>query len=112
MDSQKTFLVFGATGQTGQHFTSLALRDGHRVRVLGRTPDKVSSTSPNLEIHHGSITDPPDLDLLVDGVDAVVSTLGDARLQRTSQINAAFVHRLIPAMRRNGVARFLIRRAG
>ncbi len=112
MDPQKTFLVFGATGQTGQHFTSLALHAGHRVRVLARTPGKLDSTNPNLEIHQGTITDPPDLESLLEGVDAVVSMLGDAQLQRTSQINTAFVKKLVPAMRRNGVARFLYQAGG
>ena len=112
MDPQQTFLVFGATGQTGQHFTSLALQDGHRVRALVRTPGKLNLKSPNLEIHHGTITEPPDLDALVEGVDAVVSMLGDARLQRASRINTAFVAQLIPAMRRNGVSRFLYQAGG
>ena len=112
MDTQKTYLVFGATGQTGQHFTSLALQDGHRVKVLARTPGKLTSTSPNLEIHHGTITDPPDLEPLLDGVDAVVSMLGDARLQQASPINTALVHKLIPAMRHTGVTRFLYQAGG
>jgi nucleoside-diphosphate-sugar epimerase len=107
MGSQKTFLVFGATGQTGKHFTSLALDDGHRVKVLARNPGKLDSTRPNLEIHEGSITDIADLDGLVDGVDAVVSLLGDARLQKTQKINTAFVRHLVAAMRRHGVTRFL-----
>lgn len=112
MDPQQTFLVFGATGQTGQHFTALALQDGHRVRALVRTPGKLASTNPNLEIHHGTITDPPDLEPLLDGVDAVVSMLGDAELQRTTRINTAFVQQLVPAMRRTGVARFLYQAGG
>ena len=112
MNPSKTFLVFGATGQTGQHFTSLALADGHTVRALVRTPNKVRMASPNLEIHQGTITDPPDLDALVDGVDAVVCMLGDAAAQRTTQINTDFVRQLVPAMRRHGVARFLYQAGG
>lgn len=112
MDTQQTYLVFGATGETGQHFTSLALRAGHHVKVLARTPGKLTSSSPNLEIHHGTVTDPPDLHRLVDGVDAVVAMLGDARAQQTTQINTAFVRKLIPAMRAAGVARFLYQAGG
>ncbi|GAA4663602.1 NAD(P)-dependent oxidoreductase [Frondihabitans cladoniiphilus] len=107
-----TYLVFGATGQTGKHFTRLALADGHRVRVLARNPAKLDVTSPDLEIHRGSITDSPDLDGLVDGVDFVVSLLGDARLQRDRKINTAFVRDLVPAMRRHGVTRFLYQAGG
>ena len=112
MSIQQTFLVFGATGQTGKHFISLALNDGHRVRVLARNPAKLDSTIPNLEIHQGSITYSPDLDRLVDGADFVVSLLGDAQVQKTQKINTAFVRNLVPAMRRHGVSRFLYQAGG
>ncbi|GGF31664.1 NAD(P)-dependent oxidoreductase [Subtercola lobariae] len=116
MSPQKTFLVFGATGQTGRHFTTLALNDGHRVRALVRTPKKLDITDPNLEVHQGSITDNPDLDALLDallsGVDAVVCMIGDAPLQKTQKVNTAFVRTLIPAMRRQGVTRFLYQAGG
>lgn len=112
MTGQKTFLVFGATGQTGRHFTSLALADGHRVRVLVRDPAKLANVEERVEVTQGSITDPPDLDRLVEGVDFVVSLLGDAQAQRLEKINTAFVHELIPAMRRHGVSRFLYQAGG
>jgi putative NADH-flavin reductase len=111
-EPHKTFLVFGATGQTGKHFTSAALRDGHRVRALVRNPGKLPVGSPNLEIRPGSITEVPDLDGLVDGVDAVVSMLGDARMQEQRKINTAFVRELVPTMRRHGVTRFLYQAGG
>ena len=111
-EPRKTFLVFGATGQTGKHFTSAALRDGHRVRALVRDPGKLTVDSPDLEARQGSITEAPGLDGLVDGVDAVVSLLGDARMQRQRKINTAFVRELVPAMRRHGVTRFLYQAGG
>jgi hypothetical protein len=39
----------------------------------------VLGATPNFEVRQGSITEVPDLDGLVDGVDAVVSLLGDAQ---------------------------------
>ena len=112
MDQPKTFLVFGATGQTGRHFTSLVLKDGHRVKVLVRDPGKLGNVSSNVEVHQGSVTDVPDLDGLVEGSDVVVSLLGDARLQKSQKINTAFVRNLVPAMRRHGVTRFLYQAGG
>jgi putative NADH-flavin reductase len=112
MRAQKTYLVFGATGQTGQHFTSMVLKNGDRVRGLARDPGKLKITSPDLDIRQGAITDEPDLDGLVDGVDAVVSLLGDAQKQRTEKINTAFVRKLVPVMRQHGVSRFLYQAGG
>ena len=112
MSIHKTYLVFGATGQTGRHFTEQALSDGHRVRVLVRNPDKLVNPGANLEIHQGAITDSLDLDQLVSGADFVVSLLGDAEAQKTQKINTAFVGQLVPAMRRQGVSRFLYQAGG
>lgn len=112
MNQQKTFVVFGATGQTGRHFVSLALREGHEVRALARNPAKLVSNDPHLTVHQGSVTDALDLDELLRGADFVVSMLGDAELQRTVKINTAFVRHLIPAMRRQGVKRFLYQAGG
>ena len=112
MSQQKTFLVFGATGQTGQHFVSLALKEGQKVRALARNPAKLALKNPNLEVHQGSITNAPNLDELVQGADFVISMLGDVDLQKENKINAAFVQNLIPAMRRQGVRRFLYQAGG
>ena len=107
-----TFLVFGATGATGKHFTAKALADGHRVRALVRTPRKLGPNNERLEVLQGSITDPIDADALVAGVDYVVVMLGDKALQRHASINTAFMRRLIPAMRRQGVRRILYQAGG
>lgn len=112
MAQRSTFLVLGATGRTGKHFVSQALGDGHRVRALVRTPEKLPAGAENLEVRHGSTTDMIDTDELVVGVDFIVSMLGDAKLQRHAKINTAFVKKLVPSMRRHGVKRFLYQAGG
>ena len=105
--SKSTFLVFGATGRTGHHFVSIALKEGHKVRALVRNSEKIKKQSTNLEVINGSISDYENIYELLDGVDFVVCMLGDAKQQKSGLINTAFVKRLIPAMRRQGVKRFL-----
>jgi putative NADH-flavin reductase len=112
MVQPSTFLVLGATGATGKHFTAQALADGHRVRALVRTPVKLAPNSERLEVVHGSITDPIDTDALVAGVEYVVVMLGDKAVQRHAKINTAFMGRLIPAMRGQGVRRILYQAGG
>ena len=112
MNSKSVFLVFGATGRTGQHFVALALKERHEVRALVRKPSGIAIQSSNLKLYKGSITDYGQLDELVQGVDYVISMLGDAKLQSHDKINTAFVRRLIPAMRRQGVKRFLYQAGG
>lgn len=104
--------MFGATGQTGQHFVRLALAAGHTVRAVARTPAKLTVTHDDLEVVQGSIAEPLDLDGLLDGVDAVVAMLGDRRAQETRRINDEFVRQLVPAMRRQVVQRLLYQAGG
>ena len=112
MAQRSTYLLFGATGGTGKHFLTRALQDGHRVRALVRDPTKLHTTDSNLEEHKGSITSPPDLDSLVQGVNYVVVMLGDKTAQQTAKINTAFMQQLVPAMRRQGVKRLLYQAGG
>ena len=111
MTTPRTLLVLGATGQTGQHFTRLALDAGHRLRVLARTPGKLAIEHDDLEVVQGSLDD-LDLDALLEGVDAVVMMLGDAAAQRERQVNTTFVRSLVPAMRRSGTRRLLYQAGG
>lgn len=112
MNSNSTFLVFGATGRTGHHFVSLALKNGHNVRALVRSPEKVLIKSPNLELYKGSITDYDKLEELVRGVNYVVLMLGDAKLQKFEKVNSIFVRKLITAMRGQGIKRLLYQAGG
>ena len=111
MQNLSTFLVFGATGGTGEHFVSLALKDGHTIRALVRDPTKLAVQSPNLQVQQGSITDVDNLDELVHGSEFVLCMLGDVR-ERDAKINTAFVKQLFPAMRRHGVKGFLYQAGG
>jgi putative NADH-flavin reductase len=111
-DSKHTYLVLGGTGRTGKHFISLVLSKGHKVKALVRNPEKMEIQNPNLELTKGSIADVNSINELMQGVDFVISMLGDAELQKTENINTAFVKKLIPAMRQQGVKRFLYQAGG
>ena len=112
MQRLSTFLVFGATGGTGKHFVSLALKDGHRVKAIVRDLTKLAVHSPNFQVQQGSITNVDNLDDLVHGTDFVICMLGDVKLQRDAKINTAFVKKLIPTMPRHGVKGFLYQAGG
>ncbi|KAG0653000.1 Flavin reductase (NADPH) [Hyphodiscus hymeniophilus] len=58
--SKRTIALFGATGGTGLSILKNCLSAGHTVRVLARTPSKLSSLSAqhaNLHIVQGDISD-------------------------------------------------------
>lgn len=111
-NSKHTFLVFGATGRTGKHFTSIVLNHGHKVVALVREPNKIDIQNPDLKLIKGSIDNIEAIDELLIGVDFVVSMLGDAKLQKSENVNTEFVKKLIPAMQRQSVKRFLYQAGG
>ncbi len=74
-------LVAGATGMTGRHVVNQLLQNGHQVRAIVRTPDKLDSeilSHRNLTVIKAAILDLTDEELQahVMDCDAIVSCLG------------------------------------
>lgn len=74
-------LVVGGTGATGQHLVEQLLDRGHRVKIIARTPKKLSETVQSHEsamIVTGSVLDMSVAELTqhVGGCDAIASCLG------------------------------------
>jgi putative NADH-flavin reductase len=70
--------IFGATGRVGRIVTALALRDGHTVKALVRTPDKIkelADSSPGLTLVEGNAASAEAVAETVSGADAVISAL-------------------------------------
>lgn len=76
---KKKIALFGASGQTGQHFLEKALEKGYEVKALARSPEKISQTSPKLEIHKGDVLNLEDVQQTVEGADIVVSLFGHVK---------------------------------
>jgi uncharacterized protein YbjT (DUF2867 family) len=72
----RTVLVVGATGSVGRLVVEEAIRHGYTTRALVRDPDKARRLLPEAGVVVGDVTRPETLPQAVDGVDAVVLTLG------------------------------------
>jgi uncharacterized protein YbjT (DUF2867 family) len=87
-----TVLVVGATGSIGRLVVEEAVRQGYRTRALVRDPARARQLPlPEAQLVVGDVTRPDTLPAAVDGVDAVVFTLGLARRRptRSASITAA-----------------------
>lgn len=97
-------LIPGVTGNLGQHLCRAALQQGHQVRGLGRSPDKLDpSLKPQLEswVDTTGIEDAASYDRACAGVDAIiVAWPAYARFVVDGQIL------LLRAAERAGVKRF------
>jgi putative NADH-flavin reductase len=97
--------VIGATGRTGRPLIAELMRRGHELTVLVRTPDKLGPALGAVQVVTGSSTDADALAHLLEGADALVSTLGPTSRDSTVMSDTARV--LVPAMERRGIRRFV-----
>lgn len=75
-EPRKTVLVVGSTGSIGHLVVEEAARHGYAVRALVRTTSKAHKFPAQVEMISGDVTQPETLTAAVDGVDAIVFTLG------------------------------------
>jgi putative NADH-flavin reductase len=72
-------LILGATGRTGKHLLTEALKRGHNVNILVRDASKVSTQSPNLTVLEGTPTHLPTLEQAMQHCEVVISALNISR---------------------------------
>lgn len=99
--------IFGGTGRTGIHLVQQALEQGHEVRVLARTPSKLTIDHLNLHVIQGDIRDLTAVEKTITDVQAVLSVLGPASNKPEFAVTAGTRH-IVTAMRKLGVQRLII----
>jgi uncharacterized protein YbjT (DUF2867 family) len=72
-------LVLGGTGRTGSHVIDKALAAGMLVNVLARRPEAVTHSHANLTVFQGTPENAADIASAIEGCDAVIATLNNAR---------------------------------
>ena len=76
----KKVLVAGATGYLGQFVVQALKEEGHWVRALGRSAEKLAPLQQYAdELFIGEVTDPESLAGVCDGIDVVFSSVGITR---------------------------------
>lgn len=103
----KSVTVLGGTGPTGQLIVADALERGHRVTVLARSPDKLAMRHERLTIVKGDVFDASAVAGVVQGQDAVVSSLGVPYTFKPVTIYSSGATNIIAAMRAAGTRRFV-----
>jgi nucleoside-diphosphate-sugar epimerase len=101
-------VLFGANGATGRLLTRVALDAGHSVLAVTRRPDEFPLTHPRLTVAAGDIREGSGLATLVDGVDAVLSTVGVPFTRDRVDTYSVGAASIIAAMRQVGVRRLVV----
>ena len=79
MKMTKTILLYGGSGRTGTLVMQQALAAGHSVRALVRNPTVISQNHADLTLIKGTPENADDVAKAMQGCDAVISTLNNAR---------------------------------
>jgi uncharacterized protein len=98
--------VFGGTGRVGRQVVAQALAQGHEVTALVRQAEEVP---PNGGVRYvaGDVTDPVAVGHVIDGADAVLSSLGAPSLEQPGRILSDGMRTIVSVMGRTGTGRIL-----
>lgn len=69
-------LIIGASRGIGKTLLQEALKEDHQVRVLARTPEKIETEDPRLEIVKGDVRELDSVRAAAEGVEFVCSCIG------------------------------------
>jgi putative NADH-flavin reductase len=101
-------LVPGATGSVGQQVVEQALERGHQVVAIARNPAALTIEHPGLTKVSANILNAPDVVPLLEGVDAVISTVGIGASKSPTTLYSAGTKNLLEGMRAHGVSRLVV----
>src|SRR5690606_500348 len=97
-------LILGATGGLGRCLVSQALDRGHDITALVRgEASRLGVVHDRLRIVTGDALDPASVGAAVEGQDAVICSLGEARKGKPTTLFSDATRILITAMEAHGV---------
>lgn len=74
--NEETIALFGATGASGSRILTAALAQGYKVRIMVRTPSKVTCESEKLTVIQGDMSNETAIAETLQGADYVISAMG------------------------------------
>jgi nucleoside-diphosphate-sugar epimerase len=107
-DELRRVVVFGASGGVGRHVVEQALKRGHEVVAVVRSPGKLTITDPRLTVVTAELTDQEAIGAAVSGADAVISALGPSLDRKAKAMPLVEGTRtIVDAMKAAGVRRYV-----
>ena len=103
---KKKIALFGASGQTGQHFLELALENNFEVKALARNPKSIKQVSPKLKVYSGDVLNIDDVTKVIEGTDIVVSLFGHVK-GSPEWLQTDGTKNIVQAMKENDVNRII-----
>jgi putative NADH-flavin reductase len=79
MKQYKKIAVIGGTGKAGKYLIDQLISQGYQIKALARNPEKLKQTSSLLEKITGNARNYESVYTLLQGCDAVISTIGPSK---------------------------------
>jgi putative NADH-flavin reductase len=98
--------IFGATSTTGKHLVEKALQSLHEVTAFVRDAAKLGIAHDKLKVISGDALNPAQVEVAVQGSDAVLSTLGPKG--KPAVMAAESTKNIASAMEKHGMKRLVV----
>ena len=105
-------VILGANGPTGRLLTDQTLAAGHEVVAVTRRPAEFPIRDSMLDVVRGDVLDAEALDSVIEGSDAVLSTLGAPFGKEPVEVYSRGVQHALDAMKKHGVHRLVVVSSG
>lgn len=106
MEQNNKIAVIGGTGKAGKYLVNQLVKQGYKIKVLVRNPDKLENTSHLVEKIPGDVRDYKSVYNLIQGCTAIISALGQAKDE--SPVFSLAAGNIIRAMNALGVRRYIL----
>ncbi|WP_073572476.1 NAD(P)-dependent oxidoreductase [Algoriphagus zhangzhouensis] len=108
MKSFQKIAVIGGTGKSGTYLVKELSSQGYQVNLLIRNPEKIPESHPNLFPILGDVTSEKDVEKLLEGCDAVLSTLGLGIPTSAPDLFEIATAIILKSMKSQGVERYVV----
>jgi len=102
----KTIAIVGGTGKVGRFLVQKAIENNYKVRILMRNPEKISNANYDIDVVKGDATNKDDIRNLLQGCDAVISTVGQP--PKAEPIYSIVTDNIVSAMKEEGIGRYIV----
>lgn len=108
MDQTTKIAVIGGTGKSGKYLVHQLLNQGFNLKLLVRNPDRFQIQSPLIEVIHGNVNHYETVLQLLEGCQAVLSTLGLGQPNSETSIFSQATKNVLRAMKTCKITRYIV----
>lgn len=106
MEQIKRIAILGGGGRTGKFILAQLISRGYSVKALLRNPENLQLESPSIEIVKGDALDPEAIRALLQGCQAVISTVGQRKDEPLVASQATM--NILSVMAAHGIKRYIL----